>query len=145
MPSGVSDFGAGAWLSALFGVTAPITSYYIALASDEPGPAADGTILAALEPPPGTGYARQLYAADNTHWAGNGAYLTNLIEIDFPFPTADWGRLTHYVLADSLVDGQIYAWGAFTNPQNVTAGYAISLPVGGVVLSLSSLENSITV
>lgn len=145
MPSGVSDFGAEAWLSSLFGIDAPIASYYIALASGEPGPAADGTILAALEPDVGTGYARQLYAADGAHWAANGAYLTNTVEIPFPLPLAAWGRLTHYVLADSLVDGEIYAWGAFTNPQNVVGGYSISIPVGGVVLSLSSLENSITV
>lgn len=145
MPSGVSDFGAGAFLSALFGITADITGYYVALCSDAPGPAADGTILTALEPAGGSGYARQAYAAGASNWAANGSYLTNLVEILFPLPLGDWGRLTHYALTDSLTNGDLYAWGAFTNPQNVTASYSISIPVGGIVLSLSSLENSITV
>lgn len=143
MTSGLSDFGAGAWLAALFGVTAPIAGYYLALASDDPGPDGDGDTLADLEPPPGTGYARQFYSAGDAWWSANDSYLTNTVEIDFPLPFDDWGRITHYVLCDARSGGDIYAWGAFTNPQNVTAGYSISLPVGGVVLSLASLENSI--
>lgn len=145
MTSGVSDFGADAWLSALFGVTADITGYFIALCSDDPGPAADGTILAALEPQPGSNYARQAYAAGASHWGANGNYITNTVEIVFPLPFTDWGRMTHYALADSLSNGELYAWGAFTNPQNVTTGYSMSIPAGGIVLSLSSLENSIAV
>lgn len=143
MTSGVSDFGAGAWLSSLFGIDAPIAGYYVALCQDEPGPAADGDILTVLEPLPGTGYARQFYSAGGSHWAADSAYVTNLVEIVFPLPFDDWGRLTHYVLTDSASGGEIYAWGAFTNPQTVTAGYSISIPVGGILLALSSLENSI--
>jgi hypothetical protein len=145
MPNGVTDFGAGAWMSALFGIDSDITSYYLALASDEPGIASDGTILAALEPPDGSNYARQPYPTGGSYWAANGSYLTNLVEIVFPLPFTDWGRLAYYVLCDSLTDGEVYAWGEFTNPQYVTTAYSMSLPVGGVVLSLGSLENSISV
>jgi hypothetical protein len=145
MPSGVSDYGCQSWLGSLFGVYAPITDYWLALCSEDPGPAADGVILAALEPPPASNYARQPYGTGDGNWVVDGGYLTNLVEVVFPLPHTDWGRLSHYALADSAQDGELYAWGAFTNPQNVTTGYSMSIPVGGIVLSLSSLENSISV
>lgn len=143
MTSGLSDYGAGAWLASLFGVTDVIHGYYVALASDDPGVDGNGDTLADLEPPPGTGYARQFYPSGSGFWTANDSYITNSAEVDFPLPYDDWGRVTHYVLCDAASGGDIYAWGAFTNPQNVGSGVAVSIPVGGVVISLASLENSI--
>lgn len=143
MPDGISDFGAGAWLSALFGVTADITGYYVALCNAEPGVASDGTILADLEPVDGA-YARQAYGVGALNWAVNGNYLVSLAEIGFGFPTIDWGLITHYAMLTDDVDGDLYAWGEFANPEYVTAGYEFTIPEGGVVLSLASQDNSIT-
>lgn len=143
MTSGISDYGAGAWLASLFGVTDPIEGYWVALASDDPGSDGDGDTLADLEPPPGVGYARLFIAAGPANWSANDSYLTNLVEVDFPLPWDDWGPISHYVLCDSATSGDVYGWGALTNPQQVTAGYSVSIPVGGLVVSLASLENSI--
>lgn len=144
MASGISTWGATTWLSALFGVTSPITGYYVALCSEEPSDDSDGTLLADIEPPSGSNYARQAYAAGASNWGANGDFLLNLTEIVFPIPFTDWGYLSHYALCSAASGGEIYAWGAFTNPQTVTVGYRMTIPVGGVVLSLSSLEGSIT-
>lgn len=151
MGVGVSDWGQSVWLAGLFGVIEVPPGYWIALASDEPGPAADGTTLADLEPGSGDddptlcGYARQWYPADASSWSTDDGYLTNLLDIVFPLPVTDWGYLSHYVLCNAADDGDIYAWGAFANPQQVTTGYLMTIPAGGLVVSLSSLEDSIAV
>lgn len=144
MPSGIADFGATAWLSALFGIDADISGYYVALCSDEPGVASDGTILVELEPAD-PAYARQPYAAGGANWASNGGDLTTLIDIDFGVPTVDWGLVTHFALLTDAVDGDLYGWGEFLSPQYVSAGDAMVIPAGGVVVSLAAQDNSITV
>jgi hypothetical protein len=144
MSSDITDFGAGAWLGALLGVTDPITGYFVALASDAPGVAADGDILADLEPA-FDDYARQPYGTGPGLWALNGNVITNLVDVDFGVPAADWGPLTHYVLCDSLVSGQLYGYGLLANPQTVQAGFSVVMPAGGLVLTLASQDDSITV
>jgi hypothetical protein len=144
MASGIADFGASSWLSTLFGIEDPIAGYYLALCLDEPGPGFDGLILDDIEPA-GGGYARQFYASDDTHWAVNGNYVTNLLEVGFGTPTLDWGRLTHFALCTAASSGDIYAWGEFLSPSFAAAGFELVLPPGGLVLSLASQDDSITV
>ena len=143
MPSSVSDFGTETWLGVLLGINPPIAGYWVALCSDEPGLGADGTILVELEPT-NPDYARQYYPAGELSWGLNGASVTNLDEIDFGTPSADWGPVGFYALCDSATDGEFYAVGEFANPQVVTAGYAMVIPPGGIVLSLASQDDSIT-
>lgn len=144
MPSGVSDFGAGTWLAALFGITAPIDGYYLALCTDEPGTGMDGDILADLEPAD-PAYSRISYGTAGGSWGANGNYITNSFDIDFGLPDLDWGDLNHYALCTALTGGDIYAWGEFLNPQYVVAGYQLVIPAGGLVLTLSALDNSIAI
>ena len=158
MASGVSDRGAGLWLSALFCITDPIAGYWVGLCAGDPGAAADGDVVLTLEPGADDddrrtcGYTRRWIPAGPDAWAADDAYLTNLVEIAFPLPATDWGYLSHYALLDTPSDfsdtpdgGQLYAWGAFANPQTVTTSTAMTIPVGGLVLSLSSVEDSIAV
>ncbi len=144
MAAGISDFGAFSWLSALFGVTSPITGYYVALASEEPGVASDGVILADLEPVDPGAYARQPYGVGPTNWGLNGNTITNLVEIDFGTPLVDWGLVSHYVLCTDPTAGDIYGFGVFLNPQTVSAGFDLTIPAGGLVFTLGSLDDSIT-
>jgi hypothetical protein len=144
MAAGITEFGASAWLAALFGIDSAITGYYIALANQEPGVDADGDVLADIEPDD-TAYARQFYAAGATNWAVDGAFLTNLVEIDFPLPTVDWGDISHYVLCSDLTSGDVYAFGEFVNTQFADTDYLLSIPPGGLVISLSAAESTIAV
>jgi hypothetical protein len=143
MPSGVSDYGATTWLSALFGVVPLPTLYYIALCSDEPGDAQDGSMLASLEPDDGIGYARVAYPSGASSWALNGAYLTNTLPVAYPTPTDDWGYLNHFALCTDATAGQIFAWGEILNPQYVADTVGMLIPPGALVLGLQSLDNSI--
>lgn len=142
MPSGVSDFGSATWLSALFGVIALPTEYFIALCSDEPGTAMDGDMLEALEPTD-TAYVRQSYPSGASAWASNGPYLTNLAEAYFPTPVEDWGYLNHFALCSEVVEGQVYAWGELQNPQFVASDIGVLVPIGSLVLGLHALDNAI--
>jgi len=149
MSSGVTDFGTGAWLGALFGVDPDITGYFIALCSEEPGRDTDGTILAAIEPVDPS-YVRQAYGTGGANWGLNDTYLTTLNDIDFGVPSVDWGSITHYALctndnSDPLDLGDVYAFGEFLNPQYVSAAVDMTIPAGGVVIAMASLENAIAV
>lgn len=144
MAAGIADYGTAAWLSALFGVTADITGYYVALCSGEPGVASDGTILAELEPSDGA-YARQAYGVGDTNWAVNGNAITNLLELDYGIPSIDWGLITHYALCNALTGGDLYGWGEFVSAQFVSAQYLMVIPPGGIVVSLAPQDNSVTV
>lgn len=145
MGAGLADFGATNWVAMLVGLADVPSGYYLALCLDQPGPAMDGAILADLEPPPGTGYLRLLVPAGAGDWAVNGPYALNLNALDFGVATADWGLLNHFALVDSAAGGNLYGYGEFLNPQDVLGGQACLLPPGALVLTLTSLENSIAV
>ena len=143
MAGGLTDFGAAAWLAALLSVGDPIPGYYVALCSDEPGVASDGTILAELEPADPS-YARQPYGVGDLNWDTSGNSITNLNEIDFGTPLTDWGPIAYFALCDSPVDGELYGFFEFANPQYVAVGFEMVIPAGGIVLSLASQEDAIT-
>lgn len=145
MACGVTSFGSKTWLSSLFGVTSLPSSYYVALALDQPGVDSDGDVLAVLEPPTGVGYARQTYGTGSGNWSINGQYLVNKNDLVFPAPTGDWGLLTYYVLCTASTSGQIYAFGQFDNPYFVNSTLGILIPAGGMVLELVSLDVSIAI
>lgn len=143
MPDGVSDDGARIWLSALFGLQPAPTAYYIALCTDEPGSGMDGDIIADIEPSAAAGYARQQYGTGADRWGVNGQYIANTDEIAYPAPTDDWGYITHFALCSDATSGLVYAWGAFLNPQSVDADTGVYVPVGSLILGLTSLQQSI--
>jgi hypothetical protein len=143
MPSGVSDYGSGALLSALVGITAPITRYWVALCTDEPGPGMDGDVLGDLEPDD-TAYARMLYGTGNALWSAQDGYVTTLADLTFPTPTVDWATVTHYALCTAPTSGELIAWGEFLEPQYVAAGLIVTIPAGGIVIALDQLDDPIT-
>jgi hypothetical protein len=144
MPSAISDWGASEWMSVLMGVVAPPSTYYIALASREPGTGIDGAMLAPLEPSGGSVYARQAIAADNTHWGLSGSgYIANLVSIPFGTPDVDWGFISYFVICSAATGGHIYAYGEFAAPQAFNANYYVELPIGAVAIKGVSVVPSI--
>lgn len=142
MPSGVSDYGAEAFLGVLLGIDADPGGFYVALCSAAPGPAADGTILATLEPTD-TAYTRPFYATGPMNWAASGRYASNLNTVTFAAPTEDWGYLTHLVLCTASSGGDIYGWSELNTPLTVVTGLAPYLPPGALITALSQFEPSI--
>lgn len=143
MPSGVTDYGATQWAQVITGAISLPSSYWIALCDEEPGTDMDGTVLADLEPV--GGYGRVQYLTGPTYWDNNGQYVTNLNTISFGIPTADWGMITHFALCDASSGGDLYAFGEFMNPQDVTTQTSFTIPQGGIILALYSLQPSIAV
>ena len=144
MPAAVTDFGAPAWLSALFAVTTRPTSYWLALLSDPPGEATDGTIIADLEPA-GGGYARQSYGTGGGNWDVNGNYLVNLNAIDFGIATTDWGSVDHFGLCTASSGGDVYAYGELADAVFVETDYHLIVPAGGIAIALVTLAESIAI
>lgn len=144
MPAAVTDYGAPTWLSALFGVGALPTTYYVALLSDPPGEATDGTIIADLEPV-GGGYSRMSYGTGAANWDVNGAYLINLNPIDYGVATGEWGSLDHFALCTAATGGDVYAYGELADGVYVETDYHLIVPAGGIVLALVSLNESIAI
>lgn len=144
MGSGISDYGLGVWVGALVQAVPLPGSYYVALVVTEPGEASDGDVLVDIEPSD-SAYHRRRYGVGPAQWAVAENYVTNLNEISFGTATVDWGFLTHYVLTTAAVSGEIFAWGELLNPTFVQAGFAVTLPVGGIVLAGSKLESAISV
>jgi len=150
MGSGVSDYGASQWLGMLFDLAALPPGYWVALSQGEPGPGMTGSDLAGQEPESG-GYARQPIDNGSTAWAlDDSGYLTNTVVLDYGVPADDWllngqlFRVTHWVLCSAAAAGEIYAWGELSDPQPATSGFRLSIPAGGVVLALTSLDSTIT-
>lgn len=145
MPSNITDYGQGALLSFIFGLTTPPTGYYIALATQDPGQDIDGSILADVEPPPGSGYARVTYGAGPSAWSdpAQGGYVSNLDTIDYGIPISDWGIITHWVLCDSLTDGEVYGYGEFNQPVFINSTFQVSIPPGALTIALFNILPSI--
>jgi hypothetical protein len=141
MATGVTDFGVNTWLNILFGITAPPSTYYVALCTEAPDDGFDGSILATIEPDPAFAYARQPIPADAADWAtAISGFTTNAAEVDFGVPTDTWGIMTHFALCTAASAGDVYCYGELVNPSPVDITSNFSLPPGSIVLNLVSYQ-----
>jgi hypothetical protein len=136
MPNGITSYAAGVWLPMLFGIGVPPTQYWVGLTSAAPLASYDGTTVMAIEPQGGA-YARQVVGTGASYWSvdSNGV-LSNVGDIAFPVPSADWGYLTHVIVCSNAGAGQLYAYGELRNPQNVMQAIAVDFPPGALVLTM---------
>lgn len=96
------------------------TEYYIGLSTTEPTMA--GTNVS--EPSASTGYSRVLL--DNLSVPTNGV-VTNTQNINFEESTASWGTITHFVIYDAEVDGNLLMYGALSTPRVVEAATVMTI------------------
>lgn len=139
----ISEYGASQWAAIMFGLADPPAALYVALCTDEPGEGWDGTLLAAVEPDPAAGYARQAVALPSGWAASDGGFVTNASTIAFPTPTDDWGQITHWALADAATGGELWAAVPFSDSLAVPASSDVSLAVGALVIALGEALVSI--
>lgn len=141
MTQGVTDWGAGALIQVLFGLSSDLTGFYIGLLSDDAGPAMDGSSAADLEPA-GASYVRQSYGIGGSYWSYDSGFVVNVQEIAFPVAAEDWGRVADWGLLDALTLGNLYGWGELPAPVNVDTGWQVVIPAGGIGIGLTSLDET---
>ena len=102
--------------------------YYLGLSSSEPG--LDGT--GATEPVDG-GYARvELTVMGQPE---NGV-VTNTASIDFPESTAEWGKMTHFLVNGQETGGELLMYGALTPTRTVETATVMTIKKGALKLSV---------
>lgn len=116
--------------------TAPTvpTTLYIILSTTSI--AADGT--GATEPATGS-YARVAVTSSSTSWSTptNGS-IANLIKIEFPKATADWGTITYIALTDASSSGNIRYYQSLTRPKIVQQDDVVNFEVGALTFTVTN-------
>lgn len=96
------------------------TEYYIGLSTTEP--TMSGTNVS--EPASGAGYSRVLL--NNLSTPMNGV-VTNTANINFEESTASWGTITHFVIYDAEIGGNLLMYGALSTPRVVEAATVMTI------------------
>lgn len=96
------------------------TEYYIGLSTTEP--TMSGTNVS--EPASGAGYCRVLL--NNLSTPTNGV-VTNTANINFEESTASWGTITHFVIYDAEIGGNLLMYGALSTPRVVEAATVMTI------------------
>ena len=111
------------------------STYYIGMSSTAPN--TDGT---GVSEPSGGSYAR--VAVGNSSIALSSpdanALVTNKNEITFPESTANWGRMTHYVVYDALNAGNLLMYGELVTPRTVETATTITIKPGQMQLQIAN-------
>jgi hypothetical protein len=94
-----------------------VATTHIALFTADPGETFAGTEVT------GGSYARVAYTNNATNWpAASGGSKSNANVIDFGTATANWGTITHVVIASALTAGVALFYGALTASKTVNNG-----------------------
>lgn len=96
------------------------TEYYIGLSTTEPTMAGANV----SEPSSSAGYGRVLL--ENLSAPVNGV-VTNTANINFEESTASWGTVTHFVIYDAEIDGNLLMYGALSTPRVVEAATVMTI------------------
>jgi len=94
--------------------------YYVGLSTTEP------TMTGAnvSEPSTSAGYGRVLL--ENLSAPINGV-VTNTTNINFEESTASWGTITHFVIYDAEINGNLLMYGALSTPRVVEAATVMTI------------------
>lgn len=96
------------------------TEYYIGLSTTEP--TMSGANVS--EPSASAGYGRVLL--ENLSAPVNGV-VTNTANINFEESTASWGTVTHFVIYDAEINGNLLMYGALSTPRVVEAATVMTI------------------
>lgn len=126
--SQATDYLENALIDHVFGgstYSAP-SNIYLGLFTAIPGDDASGAEVSAGN------YARQEITFGS---ASNGA-STSTNEITYTVSGANYGTVTHFGLFDASTSGNLLAYGNVSQPQNLTVGSEMTIPVGAVTIRL---------
>ena len=104
------------------------TEYFIGLSTTEPN-ISGGNVS---EPSRGAGYGRVLL--ENLSAPTNGV-VTNNANINFDESTSAWGTVTHFVIYDAELNGNLLMYGELSTPRVVEAATVMTIRQGYLRLS----------
>lgn len=96
----------------------------------------------------GGSYARVSVARSLANWAGTqsagsttastgtGGQTSNNIAINFATPSAGWGTVTHFFIADAASGGNIILCQALTASKTINSGDTVSFAIGAMTVTL---------
>jgi hypothetical protein len=89
----------------------------------------------------GGSYARVAVTTGTGAWAatnGTNGITSNVAAITFPAPTANWGTVTHWFIADASTAGNVYVCAALTSSRTINNGDgAPSFAIGALTITIS--------
>lgn len=95
----------------------------------------------------GGSYARVSYARSLANWAGTqsagstsassgtGGVTSNNNAISFPTPSAGWGTVTHFFIADASTGGNSIICQALTTSKTINSGDTVSFPAAAITVT----------
>lgn len=89
---------------------------YVALYTAAPSDSGGGTEVS------GGSYARVLCGPSDATWAatsGTNGQTSNVADVTFPGPTANWGVVTHFGIFDAATLGNLLYQGALTTAKTI--------------------------
>lgn len=132
--AGLSDFAELEVLDHIFsaGIYTPPVTFYVGLSTADPLDSGAG-----LAEPVGNGYARVAVTNNAVNWpaAAAGAKANGTV-ITLPTATGAWGTVTHFVVFDAAVAGNIIISGALVTPQAIVSGNTPSFAVGDIDITM---------
>lgn len=96
----------------------------------------------------GGSYARVAVASSLANWAGTqsagsttassgtGGQTSNNAAITFPTPSAGWGTVTHWFIADASTAGNILVCAALTVSKTINSGDSVSFAIAALTVTL---------
>ena len=104
---------------------------YLGLSSSAPD--VDGS--GATDPLASAGYSRvELNSLD----VPTNGVITNKSEISFPESSASWGTVTHFVLYDAPVNGNLLMFNVLSQSRSVEAATIVMVKAGSLKLTLAN-------
>lgn len=92
-------------------------------------------------------YARASISSSLTNWAatqggttassGTGGQTSNLVSINFPTPTANWGTVTHFAIWDAASGGNCLLYGTLTITKTINQGDSVSFAAGALTATFA--------
>lgn len=95
------------------------TGLYVGLFTAAPSDAGGGTEVS------GGSYARVQHGPSDATWAatnGTNGQTSNVGDVTFPAPTANWGQATHFGIFDAPTAGNLLYQGPLTTPKTINNG-----------------------
>ena len=119
-------------------------TWYVALYTTCPTDSTSGTEVT------GGSYARVAVTAGLTQWAGTqsaasttassgtGGTTSNNATISFPTPSAGWGTVTCWGLADASTAGNIWIYSALTTSKTINSGDTVSFAAAAATFQIDN-------
>jgi len=129
----LTDYANNKVLDLIFGAAAfaPPSNLYFGLSMNGSNKAGS------VGEPQGGGYARATLANNAANFPGaSGGTKSNAAVIVFPAPTADWGTVRSFFVADGPTGGNVLAMADLALPKSISAGGASAkVALGALFLS----------